>query len=357
MIYFIIIMALVYAGSKLLSSKNEPDIWAGGLKLMEVTNDPMVAILKNNTFDASKIKEYSGEKTKLFEFRPKTFDQFIGQKEAKERALTIIKKAQQGMKAHFLISGMQGGGKTTYVEILGNTLGAKIIKRVGKQIDEVNLIEIINEINNSTEQYVMLFVDEIDTMDSKILKIFNPMIESFEIAGKKIKPFIFAGATINKHKLLAKNPDTLDRIGNQILFERYNAEEIKQILKQYNEQLYPTVSISLEVLDIIASNCKFNPRISISFLEDYIIEKDIKKVMQDHKIIQSGLTKKDIEILEVLLNSKRAMGANSLAMQVKLSEKEYITEFEPYLIEYNYINRVPSRIISEKGKQLLEVIK
>ncbi len=349
------IIILVIAKS-LFPKKKENNDWVNW-KYIPSANDPTIAILKNNTFDSSKIKEYSGEQTKLFEFRPKTFEQFIGQAEAKERALTIIKKAQQGMKAHLLVNGIQGHGKTTFVEILGNTLGAKIIKRVGKQIDEVNLVELVNEINNSKEQYVMLFIDELDTIESKILKIFNPMIESFEIAGKRIKPFVFAGATINKHKLLSKNPDTLDRIGNQILFERYNAEEIKQILKQYNGQLYPTVSIPDDVLDTISKNSKFNPRIAISLLEDYIIEKDIKKVMQDHKIICEGLTQKDIEILTVLLNSKRAMGANSLAMQVKLSEKEYITEYEPFLCEYNYINRIPSRIITDKGKQILEGVK
>ena len=58
----------------------------------------------------------------------------------------------------------------------------------------------------------MFFIDELDTMDWKDLKILNPVIESYKIAGKKIKPFIFVGATINKHLLLDKNSDTLDRI-------------------------------------------------------------------------------------------------------------------------------------------------
>lgn len=354
----LIIIAIVIAIIKfLLPKKKEPNIWAGGLKLVSATNDPTIAIMKNNSFDASKIKEYKGEQTKTFEFRPKTFDQFIGQTEAKERALTIIKKAQQGMKAHFLINGVQGHGKTTFVEILGNTLGAKIIKRIGKQVDEVNLISIINEINESTEKYVMLFIDELDTMDWGVLKSLNPIIESFEISGKKIKPFIFAGATINKHLLIQRNPDTMDRIGNQISFERYNSKEIKQILTQYRTQLYSSNVIQEEIFSIISENCKFNPRISISLLEDFIIENNITKVMQTNKIIKAGLTKKDIEILEALIGSKRAMGANSLAMRVKLSEKEYTTEYEPFLVEYDYINRVPSRIITDKGKEILNAIR
>jgi Holliday junction resolvasome RuvABC ATP-dependent DNA helicase subunit len=34
-----------------------------------------------------------------------------------------------------------------------------------------------------------------------------------------------------------------------------------------------------------------------------------------------------------------------------------MTEFEPFLVEYGYINRIPSRVITEKGKKLLEDLK
>ncbi len=307
-------------------------------------------------FDVSKIKEWEGQEIKKFEFRPQNFTQFIGQKEAKERAKTIIKKARQGMKSHFIVDGIKGHGKTTYVELIAKELNAKLIERVGKQIDEENLVEIINEINNSTKEFVMFFIDEFDTMDWKDVKVLNPIIESFKIAGKKIRPFIFASATINKHLLIDKNPDTLDRISHHIKFERYSNKEIAQILRQYRQQMYSQYSVPEEVIKIISNNCKFNPRTSIALLEEFIIEQDINKVLNNSKIIKDGLTKKDIEILEVLSNSKRAMGANALSMKVKLSQKEYLTEFEPFLVEYDYINRVPSRIITDKGRQLLQQI-
>ena len=79
--------------------------------------------------------------------------------------------------------------------------------------------------------------------------------------------------------------------------------------------------------------------------------------MKNSKIIRDGLTAKDIDILQALSMSTRAMGANALAMKAKLNEKEYITEFEPFLVEYGYIDRVPSRIITDKGRELLEQLK
>ncbi len=330
----------------------------GEVKMVEnLEEEPMKIEIKNAKFNASKIKEYKGEEIKQFEFRPQTWEQFISQDEAKERAKTIVKKAKRGIRCHFLVDGIKGHGKTTFVELLAKSLDAHLIERVGKQVDEDSLLDIINEINTSEKKYVVFFLDEIETTDWRVIKILNPIIEQFKINNVKIKPFIFAGATINKHVLIKNNPDTLDRIPTHIKFARYTAEDIAKIIRQYKEQLYPDEIIPDEVIKTISENCKFNPRTSIALLEDFIVEQDIQKVLKNNKIIRDGLNKMDIEILKTLNQSKRALGANALAMKCKLSEKEYVTEFEPFLVEYDYINRVPSRVITEKGKQLLEELK
>jgi Holliday junction resolvasome RuvABC ATP-dependent DNA helicase subunit len=313
--------------------------------------------LKQPSFDVSKIKSYDNSNQKKFEFRPQTFDQFIGQEEAKERAKTIIKKVRTGMKAHLIVDGVQGGGKTSYIEILARSIPAKLISRVGRQIDEEEVVNIINEINCANSDFIMLFIDEVDSCKPEILKIFNPIIESFNISGKGIRPFIFAGATINKHKLIKANPDLLDRIPHHLKFDRYNSNEIKQIIIQYKDQLYPEKKVNDGIQDIISRNCKFNPRISLGLLEDFIIEQDINKVMHNSKIVKDGLTIIDIDILRVLSEAKRPMGANNLATKVKLSEQQYCTEFEPYLVSCDYINRIPSRVITDRGRKILEEIK
>lgn len=315
---------------------------------------PLKVEIKNAQLDTSKIIEYKGNEFKKFEFRPQTWKQFIGQEEGKERAKTIIKKAKRGIRTHFLVDGIKGHGKTTFIELVGKTLNAKMIERVGKQINEDSLLDVINEINTSSDEFVIFFLDEIETTDWKVIKILNPIIEQFKVSGKNIKPFIFAGATINKHILIKNNPDTLDRIPTHIKFARYTAEDIEKIIRQYAEQLYPNENISDEVFKIISKNAKFNPRTAIfTLLEDYIVEQNIYKVLKNSKIIKNGLNEIDIRILQALNKSKRPLGANALSMQCKLSEREYVTEFEPFLVEYNYVNRVPSRILTNKGKELL----
>lgn len=295
------------------------------------------------------------ESFKSFEFRPRTFAQFIGQKRAKHRIQTVIKKAHKNRNAHLFIDGIQGHGKTTFIYLFAEELKAKIIYRIGSEIEGKEDVEkIIEKINNSTEKYVVLFIDETDTMEWKILKMFNTIIQKFTHQGKPIRPFIFVGATINKHLLDEHNSDLLGRIWNKIKFERYSAQEIKQLLVKASEQLYIDIIIPQEVLETISKNCKYNPRLSLALLDDYYAEGDIDLILRNHGIIKDGLTEIDINILRILKKATRPMGSKALSQKCKLGEREYLKEFEPFLCEYDYINRVPSRVLGEKGKELLE---
>lgn len=321
------------------------------------SSDPMRVIIEPPTFKSEKITDTAVMVPKSFEFRPQTWDQFIGQKEAKERAQVIIKQFQRGMRSHLILSAIKGHGKTSYIELLAKSIGAHLIQRIGRQIDEINLVEIINEINTCAEATVVFFIDEIDTMDKNVIKILNPIIESFQIAGKKIKPFIFACATINKSLLLKNNPDTLDRIQHHINFSRYTPDELGQILNQYKKELYPSEPITAQDINLIALNCKYNPRTSINLLEFLVVEQSMNSVLKNCRIIKDGLTAIDVKILEVLASSKKPVGSNAIAMRCGMSQLEYEREWEPFLYEFEYLNRCPSRVITEKGKKFLEDIK
>jgi len=343
-------------------SQEEIRIFVEECKALETEQEEQDETMKveiiNSKFDVSKIKEYKGEGLKKFEFRPTNFSEFISQEQAKLQAKTIIKKVARGMKGHLFLSARQGTGKTTFIGLLANELKAKLITRVGKQLDNPEeLINVINEINTSKEKNVIFFIDEIDSLDKKMIKLLNPCIESFEVSGKRIKKFIFAGASINKDVLIQNNPDFLDRIGSHLFFTSYANKDIMKILQQYKKQLYTDDKVSEEILETISNSCKFCPRIGISLLEDYIVEQDINKVLKNRRIVKGGLTEIDIKVLSVLNKATRAMGANSLSQRIGINQKQYLQEFEPFLVEFGYIERVPSRIISDKGKKYLEELK
>lgn len=298
---------------------------------------------------------------KPMEYRPKNLSEFIGQDSAKSRISTILKKARRGMKCHIFLDGLQGSGKTSYAEMFAHILGANIIKRIGKQVNEENFSSLVDEINNSTNEYTVLFLDEVDTADTEIIKMLNPLVESFEYQGKQIKPFIFICATINKYKLQENNPDMLNRIQEHIKFERYTSDNIEQIIRQYKSKLYDNDNVTDNMYKSISNNCKYNPRIAIGLLESCIVEQNINKVLKSNNIIISGLTNVDIKLLRCLNESEKPLGVNNLALSCGITDKEYTKIYEGYLLEFGYIKRVSrGRIITELGKELLgglEVIK
>ena len=74
--------------------------------------------------------EYHSEqiKPKVYAFRPKTLDQYIGQARAKELININLEKIRTIKPVHFIISGSKGTGKSTLAYIIANELGFDISK-------------------------------------------------------------------------------------------------------------------------------------------------------------------------------------------------------------------------------------
>lgn len=320
-------------------------------------DDPMHMIIDPVTLNTEKIGDIVLPETKKFEFRPTKWEEFIGQENAKELAQTIIMpQFNRGIKSHIILSAIRGHGKSSYVFLLAKSMGLNLIEKIGNTVTIETLPEILNEINKN-EKPSLLFIDEIDAMPKEMIKMLNPIIESFCISGKHIKPFLFASATINKNILVKNNPDTLDRIKHHINFTRYSIDELIKIVSQVKDQLYKEEDVSDEVFKILANNSKLNPRTIINLLENYVVCPDINKVLKVSGIVKDGLTWIDVKILKFLAECPKPVGSNVIAMKCALSQKEYENEFEPPLFEFGYLNRLPSRMITDKGKEFLQSIK
>ena len=318
----------------------------------EVVNDPMRMIIEPPKLDTASITDAPVRALKKFEFRPQEWSQFIGQDTAKERVKTIKAQFERGMRAHIIMSALKGHGKTSYIELLSKSLHTHLIQRMGNAVTIDVVPEIINEIN-ATPQSSLLFIDEIDTMDKAMIKMFNGIVESFQISGKQIKPFLFACATINKNILVKNNPDFLDRLQHHINFTRYSVDELTAIITQVYQQLYSEEKISQEQLHELALNCKYNPRTAINLLEFFIVDQNVQNVLKTCGILKDGLTFTDVKILQFLATQTKPVGSNAIAMKCAMSQREYENEWEGFLFEFGYLDRLPSRKITEKGKELL----
>lgn len=341
--------------------KQYPQYYEGKPDLLkratEAPDAPVRMIIQPPKLDMSVVTGGATDKKfKKFEFRPQTWDQFVGQKEAVALAQDMAEQFKIGMKAHMILSALPGHGKTSYIQLFSNSIGAHLIYRIGNAVTIETLPSILQEINNSLIPCVF-FIDEIDTMDKAMIKMMNPVVESFELEGQHITPFVFACATINKTVLAKNNPDFLDRLKYEINFTRYEVEELVKIIKQVHDQIYNDKPIPAEAYTALALNSKLNPRIAISLMEHYIVRPNIEHVLKTRGIIKDGLTTTDIKILEYLATCPKPVGANAIALKCTLSQQEYEKQYEPFLFEFGYLNRLPSRVITAHGREFLATLK
>lgn len=324
----------------------------------KVANDgstPLEVVIKDGGVDTSKLLNYEGDRQAKFKFRPTSFNEFIGQHQNKE----IIKEAMQGIRMgelfHFFFYAKPGVGKTSMARLIQKELDAEMVELIGKQITNETLVNTMNQFYNSKKEYCILFVDEVDSVKAELCKIMNPMIEDFKLGDKHLRPFLFIGCTINKNVLIQRgNGDFLGRINYSIMFDKYNADDIKTILNQYIKQVYPKEVFSTKAVEIIAQNARNEPRKAIHMLKHYRINKDINSMIANFKIICNGLTAHDITVLKVL-NTKypKTMSASALSQTSGVNTNDYIMDIEPYLVEEGLVERPHKRVITVKGIELL----
>lgn len=329
-----------------------------GFRNVDIDNGNEIKLhIDKKRINVSRIKEYNGKELKKYIFRPRTLNEYIGQEQAKELVKVNISKIKNIRPVHFIIDGLKGHGKTSLAYIISNMIGANRYEIIGADVSIDKLTEILNWIN-STDGIPVVFIDEIHNLSPDIIEILYPILEDFKIQGKQIKPFVLIGATTEKNMLVKKFSPFVDRFQVQITLSRYTEGDIFKILKQYKDQLYKESLLPDNWLKVIAENCKLTPRIGIALLEDLLVVKNVRKVLDIHNIVYKGLTNKDIQILQILAENDKPIGEEALSMMLGISREDYKFLHEAYLIEMGYMARTRSgRIILDKGKRLLEEIK
>jgi Holliday junction DNA helicase RuvB len=303
-------------------------------------------------------KEIIIQETKPIKFiyRLVTLDKYIGQIQAKKLVKIALNVIINQKSLHFLISGHAGMGKTTLAQIIKNHLDFEFYSYIGNSFTKDTLGDFLIK-NERNSRPSVLFLDEIHSADKEILEYMLPIIEDFKLNEIKLRPFVMICATNEKTVLLRKSKPFCDRIQIQIQLEDYNAEDIKLILKQYNDQIYKE-NICEEIYDILSTNTRFNPRISIAYMDLYIGCKDIKTVLEAHRVIKDGITDIDLKILNHLNSTNgKPIGEQALSVIANVERIDYVELIEPYLMRKNLISRTSrGRILTEQGKVFLQGI-
>ena len=323
----------------------------------------LLGILSLGIFDSNKTREEAKKvytPTEItptkFIYRPTNLLEYIGQERAKDLVNLNLQKIRTIKIIHFLISGNKGCGKSTLANIIGNELGFPITWHIGGAFTMEALVKFLSK-NQDNKEVQILFIDEIHNLQKEIGEYLYPIIEDFilpEGNNLKLKPFIFIGATTEKNTLVKKFAPLIDRCSADIILEPYKPEDIKTILKQYNDKIYK-LNIDEEVYDLLSRNTRMTPRIALAFFDDYVVCRDINKVLNAHRVVKDGLTVADILILQHLKEVGKPIGIETLAMIVGVTKVDFQYVIEPYLINQGYMSRTArGRIITNKSELLLQ---
>ncbi len=228
---------------------------------------------ENSNIEAQKQTTYCEENVKEnSDFRPKCFDEYIGQSDVKEALSDFIEASiiREEKFPHFLISGQAGTGKTLLAQIVANQLGVNFVETIASAIETPEIL--INKIRKTNGG--ILFIDELHAISREVAEacLYRTMEEFKDHAGRRVKKFTLAGCTTELGEILESRKPLYERFKLPIELETYKKQDLIKIVKQYKEKQYPNDILPHErlIYNKIGRNARGTPRKAIKYVDAVI---------------------------------------------------------------------------------------
>ena len=292
--------------------------------------------------------------------RPRRLDDFVGQRELKERLEIVLEAARRRGDAadHLLFAGPPGLGKTTLACIVAAELDAALHVTSGPALERAgDLAAILTKL----EARDVLFIDEIHRLSRQVEEVLYPALEDFQLdivlgkgpAARSIRldlpPFTLVGATTRTG--LITGP-LRDRFGMVARVDYYDDVDLEAIVRR-------TAAIIEVPIDDggareIARRSRGTPRIANRLLRRV---RDFAEVRRGGAIDEPtahdglalfgvddlGLDKVDRSLLGALCErfGGGPVGLSTLAIGVSEPTETVEDVYEPFLIRQGLLMRTP----------------
>lgn len=302
---------------------------------------------------------------KLHDFSPTSFDDYIGQKELKEKLNIYAQAAKMRNEAldHLLLFGPPGLGKTTLAQIMAHVMHTGIKICSGPMMERTgDLVAILS----SLEPRDILFIDEIHRMPAHVEEVLYSAMEHFRVdviigqgAGAKsinlpVNPFTLIGATTKSGMISAP---LRSRFGITERLDFYDDEDLSAIILQSARFL--NVALSKESALRIAAGARGTPRIAKKILRrvrDFaqVTNKNIAdEALVEQALLFLGIDKEGLTNIDIMLLKKMIINCNggpvgleTLASLIGEDKDTIESVYEPFLMRKGYLEK------TARGRQI-----
>ena len=305
--------------------------------------------------------------------RPRTLDEYIGQREVKASLSVLLQAAKARGEAadHVLLYGPPGLGKTTLATIIARELDVNVRYTSGPAIERAGDLAAIL---TALDERDVLFIDEIHRLNRAVEEILYPAMEDYALdvmIGKgpsarslrlSLKPFTVVGATTRAGRI---SGPLRDRFGMTYRLDFYGEDDLTAIVRRSAGIL--GVDVDPDAARLIAMRGRGTPRIVNRLLrrvrdhaevfgDGTVHVQSVAEAMTILDIDDLGLDTTDRKLLAAIIQKFQSGPVGVQALAAVLAEEADTIEdvYEPFLLRLGFLDRTPQgRIATDAARSHL----